>query len=157
MIQPTVGRIVEFIEAHNEHPNAAIVVHVHNDRLVNLVAFDQVGHAAVQLNTPLRQPEDPRPEGNYCQWMPYQVKKDHGSESGERAAGTENIGDNPATDADDPGPTGPVTGDAEEPAGQASIGAPPEAPAGDDKATDPAEVDGDGQRNPPPPEQLDDN
>ncbi len=95
MITPTVGRIVHFTPAPGtvgDQPLAAIVTYVHSDRCVNLTVFDPYGVPKGCTSVPLVQPGDAKPEGSfYCEWMPYQVKKDTGSESGERAAGTEGI------------------------------------------------------------------
>lgn len=95
MITPTVGRIVWFYtdgigtsEYRNE--KAAIVTRVWNDRMVNLCVFDDTG-ATPKTSVPLVQPEDEKPAGEYCAWMPYQVVKASGSESGEKAAGSQTI------------------------------------------------------------------
>lgn len=102
MIQPTVGRIVHY-HAYGDKPQlpgleplAAIVTWVHSDRMVNLVVFDANGEPHARTSVTLVQPEDEVPEVpdenlSYATWMPYQVKKDHGSESGERTAGTEAV------------------------------------------------------------------
>lgn len=80
MITPTVGRQVWYwrhheneVFARDTQPEAATVVYVHNDRLVNLQVIDHNGAARPQLSIPLRQPEDyVAPEGSYCEWMPFQ-------------------------------------------------------------------------------------
>lgn len=92
MIQPTVGRIVHYVSAGGTIV-PAIVTKVYDARSVDLVVFglDPVASEMVN-NVHLVQPGDP--EGAaipYCEWIPYQVKKDHGSESGERAVGSESI------------------------------------------------------------------
>ena len=101
MIQPTVGRIVWYYPderdgmtggAGDTTPRAAIIAYVHDDHMVNLVVFDTNGMSYSRTSVTLVQPEDPaRPDQSYCRWMPYQVKKDHGSESGEKAAGTQEV------------------------------------------------------------------
>lgn len=94
MIQPTVGRVVHFYEDGNASPQAAVISEVHGDRCVNLGIFT---HGGAPMQDPptsvhLVQPDEPSPEsGCFCTWMPYQIKKDHGSESGERAAGEQQI------------------------------------------------------------------
>lgn len=95
MIKPTVGRIVHFYpagEKGNEGPFAAIITHVWSDTLINIAAFDWGGNISGHTSVYLAQPGD---EGKYaddhCEWMPYQVKKGFGSESGEKEAGTEKI------------------------------------------------------------------
>jgi hypothetical protein len=99
MIIPTLGRVALF------HPNvadtipsqdgacAAIIVYVHGDRMVNLIVFDANGQPVGRSSVPLVQPEDPpvADGSSYCNWLPYQVKKATGSESGEPAAGTQTI------------------------------------------------------------------
>jgi len=94
MIQPTVGRIVWFYppanqlpEAHPGHPLAAIITAVWSDEMVNLAVFDGNGSSHSYTSVPLVQPEATAPGLPYCQWMPYQVKKEYGSESGEKEAG----------------------------------------------------------------------
>lgn len=102
MIEPTVGRVVHFypnadsgIRNHTlPGPWKADIVDVHNERLVNLAAFDPDGNHHALSSVLLVQPEDeaPAPGSSYACWMPYQVKgKNIGSESGEQAAGTEQI------------------------------------------------------------------
>ena len=110
MIEPTVGRIVWYrpypetscpAETFEGQPLAAIIVVVLSPRLVNIALWDVYGKTGGRQSVPLRQPEDdipPRqpdpnkmPASGYCEWMPYQVKKKTGSESGEKAAGTEGI------------------------------------------------------------------
>ena len=92
MIQPTVGRIVWYYPACDTTPRAAIIAYVHDDHMVNLAVFDTNGTPYSRISVTLVQPEDPaRPDQSYCRWMPYQVKKDHGSESGEKAAGTQEV------------------------------------------------------------------
>lgn len=82
-IKPTVGRVVLFhaspespLELRNappsDQPNAAIIVYVHTDRLVNLVVFDAHGTPRGYVGVPLIQDGDPCPRDFYCEWMPYQ-------------------------------------------------------------------------------------
>ena len=91
MITPTVGRIVHYFPFPGAPAQAAIIAGVHGDRMVNLGLFDVNGMTAPATSIHLRQPEDPEQTGSWCEWMPYQVKKATGSESGEEAAGTEPI------------------------------------------------------------------
>lgn len=80
MIVPTAGRIVWYRAKllGNSHPKespeqAAIVVKVHNDRLVNLVVFGHQGQQIPMLAVPLVQQDDEAPsDRSYCEWMPYQ-------------------------------------------------------------------------------------
>jgi len=98
MIQPTVGRIVWYrpkgdapIGIGAEPPRAAIITFVHSSWCVNLAVYDANGEHHSRASVTLVQPDSECPEGAYCEWMPYQVKKDHGSESGEKAAGTQQV------------------------------------------------------------------
>lgn len=98
MIQPTVGRLLHFYPGPHER-NAgtqlvAIICHVWNDRMINVAVFDPNGKPWVGNTTSIQlvQPEDQEPEGSsYCAWMPYQYRKEHGSESGEKTAGSQSI------------------------------------------------------------------
>lgn len=77
MIKPTVGRVVWFWHGgttNNGHtqPCAAIVTYVHSDAMVNLAVFDQNGFCSPRTSVPLRQDNDERPNGMFCEWMPYQ-------------------------------------------------------------------------------------
>lgn len=92
MIVPTVGRIVLYKKCEGLPLLAAIITCVHNDRCVNLTVFGQDGQTFGETSVMLVQPEDENPGGvNWCQWMPYQVKKLTGSESGEKDAGQQQI------------------------------------------------------------------
>lgn len=99
-IRPTVGRIVhyyststdEWINRIGSEPLAAIITAVHSDTCVNLTVFASYGDPASRRDVLLVQPCTEIPEsGSYCTWMPYQVRKSFGSESGEKAAGTESV------------------------------------------------------------------
>lgn len=94
MIEPTVGRIVWFYKHVDDRwkgPLAAIVVEVHSNRLVNLCVFGNDGVPRAETSVTLAQPEDEVGGSDYCAWMPYQVKKATGSESGEKGAGEQKI------------------------------------------------------------------
>ena len=57
---------------------------------MNLVVFDAIGGSQGFENVPLVQPDDvTQPGSHFAEWMPYQIKKPTGSESGEKAAGTQ--------------------------------------------------------------------
>lgn len=101
-IRPTVGRIVHYHRGYADtFPDvkavsvyAAIVTYVHPDEaMVNLAVFDAEGGIRPRQRVRLLQPYEPPPLGRepWCTWMPYQIKKATGSESGERVAGTESI------------------------------------------------------------------
>ncbi len=91
-IRPTVGRIVWY---HGLNPGlkteAALITRINSlgyEPRVNLTIFCFDGETCPMLNVPLVQPGyDHPPTGHWCEWMPYQVKKGFGSESGEKAAG----------------------------------------------------------------------
>lgn len=79
MIEPTVGRIVLFHPHVNDggdpngQPHAAIVTHVHHDRLINLTVFNENGSIYAKQNVQLVQDEDPFPtDGSYAEWMAFQ-------------------------------------------------------------------------------------
>lgn len=78
VIKPSIGRVVWFWESaiaaqrENAQPNAALVVFVHNDELVNLTVFSGVGYPGAYTHIPLWQGEGERPQGMHCEWMPYQ-------------------------------------------------------------------------------------
>jgi hypothetical protein len=75
MIIPTVGRMVHFLAYQADgKPQAAIVVDVHSDRLVNLTVFDSNGNGRGRANVVLVQEGDVEPKPPFCRWMPYQVQ-----------------------------------------------------------------------------------
>lgn len=89
--KPTVGRIVHYRGLNSKsQPYPAIITHVHSDECVNLYVFDD-GTFPLQDGCGIATSVT-RGGGNYeWNWMPYQLKKSHGSESGEKSAGTEAI------------------------------------------------------------------
>jgi hypothetical protein len=104
MITPTIGRIVWYYPkgyplgdgektVNLSEPRAAVIVKVWSDRMVNLGYWDPNGDTGAATSVPLVQPEDaPQNCGvGFCEWMPYQVKKPMGSESGEKSAGEQVI------------------------------------------------------------------
>lgn len=99
MITPTVGRIVWYRdpEAPSLTPRAGILTGVHKKmamdvyHLVDVTVFPPGSSAMSLAAVPLVQPGDRTPDFPYCEWMPYQVKKSTGSESGEKAAGSKAI------------------------------------------------------------------
>ena len=99
MIKPTVGRIVHFYPEQGDPffdfaPMPAMITHVWSDTCINVAVFDPDGKP---MQTPptsvlLVQPGSEIPLDNpHCEWMPYQIKKPTGSESGEKAAGNQTI------------------------------------------------------------------
>ena len=93
MITPTVGRVVHYYGCSGVSPLVALIAKVHDNRRVNLAVFDEKGKPYPEglMSVRLIQSGDSQPQGSYCAWMPYQVKKDFGSESGEKQAGSQTI------------------------------------------------------------------
>lgn len=99
MITPTVGRIVWYTPPatspfYGDAPLPAIIARVWSDTCVNLAIFNPNGSPMIDPPTSvlLVQPENERPSGgNFCEWMPYQMKKAAGSESGQKEAGTQAV------------------------------------------------------------------
>jgi hypothetical protein len=96
MIKPTIGRQVWFWPAkvsggvlidRGDQPMASTVVYVFNDRMVNLQILDHGGYAHAVTSVPLIQDEEPKPEGYFCEWMPYQKGQAAKTEQLEKAAG----------------------------------------------------------------------
>jgi hypothetical protein len=90
IITPTVGRVVWFtpvspdayVTDHGGQPFAALVAYVHNDRMINIIAFDHNGEPKPHTSVVLVQEGDDKPEQRYCEWMPYQLgqAKKHASD-----------------------------------------------------------------------------
>ena len=84
VIQPDVSRHVHYIPSDADRatmvaigaqPLHAVVIFVHNERMVNLAIIDHHGTAHTRNSVQLVQPGDELPSyGGYCRWMPYQVK-----------------------------------------------------------------------------------
>lgn len=84
-IKPTIGRKIWFhpngasfmngavLNNYGPSPMDATVVYVWDDRMVNLHVIDHSGIPHAVQSVPLRQPEDPVPFSQYCEWMPFQV------------------------------------------------------------------------------------
>ncbi len=95
-IKLTAGRVVHYHRRGRQQvPLAATIAFVNSYPFagVNLTAHEASGAVTPVLEVPFRQPDDPDPPPNvsFAEWMPYQVKKNSGSESGEEAAGTQSI------------------------------------------------------------------
>ncbi len=93
MIQPSIGRVVWFQPAKEadaleaEQPNAALVVYVWGDRMVNLVVFDSNGNSRGETSVTLLQDDDvPNAYGRFASWMPYQVGQAKKHEAEDKAA-----------------------------------------------------------------------
>ena len=76
MIEPTVGRVVWVIRPKDttdiKQPEAAFVVYVWSDHLINVAGFDHNGNPFKLTSLALVQDDEPKPEGNFACWMPYQ-------------------------------------------------------------------------------------
>lgn len=77
MIKPTVGRVVWYRDAGSDpaaDPHAALVVLVHGDSCVNLVAFNGIGIPYSAQSVLLVQDGDATPDAStaYAEWMPFQ-------------------------------------------------------------------------------------
>lgn len=90
MITPTNGRVVIFhpstapqgcsggqevlVQLDPKQPLAAMISHVHGNRMVNLTVFDSLGKTFDFRSVTLLQDDDRKPEGGFfCTWMPYQI------------------------------------------------------------------------------------
>lgn len=91
MISPTVGRIVLFRPAGSvptDQPHASIVAFVHDDRLINISAFNENGSPYARQSVVLVQDGDAIPTGAYAEWMPYQKGQAAKTEAATAAAAT---------------------------------------------------------------------
>lgn len=82
MVKPTIGRVlwyypVDYARTLGAQPNPVLVCYVHEDRLVNVGGFNELGHATIAAQfVPLLQDDDKPPTDNhYCTWMPHQVQQ----------------------------------------------------------------------------------
>lgn len=84
MIKPTVGRVVWFTPSVNsadsdfahyggDQPHAAMIVYVWSDSLINLVVYGHDGKPHAKTSVPLVQEAEPKPDGYFASWMPFQV------------------------------------------------------------------------------------
>lgn len=86
MIKPTIGRVVLYwpLNGQRNHahaqPFAAMITHVWNDHLVNLITFDESGVPAPRTSVALAQ--DRQAHDGECGWMEYQLKQaaQHGAD-----------------------------------------------------------------------------
>lgn len=73
VIQPTVGRVVWYWPYYGmRQPYAALIVRVHDDGCVALAYFDFNGIPGHAYHVLLIQDGEPKPEFEFCEWMPYQ-------------------------------------------------------------------------------------
>lgn len=72
MISPTIGRVV-LVVTGSAQPLPGLISFVHNDRLINVGAFDQNGKPVAFTSLVLLQDDDkPIAPQTYAEWMPYQ-------------------------------------------------------------------------------------
>lgn len=87
MIKPTVGRVVWVFRPHMtndpQQPEAALITYVWNDRMVNVGGFSHGGSPFYATSLPLLQDDEPKPEGSFVTWMPFQK----GQAAAQEAAG----------------------------------------------------------------------
>jgi hypothetical protein len=90
MIKPTVGRVVWVFRPgtkDSSQPEAALIAYVWNDRLINVGGIDQNGIAFNLTSLPLVQEDEPKPEGSFATWMPFQKGQAAKTEQLEAEAG----------------------------------------------------------------------
>lgn len=77
MITPTIGRVVWVVRpASTNDINQAevgLIAYVWSDHCINVAGFDHNGQPFSITSLPLVQEGEPKPEGNFAAWMPYQV------------------------------------------------------------------------------------
>lgn len=76
MITPTIGRVVWVVRpgyiTDIKQPEVGLVTYVWNDHLINVAGFDHNGDPFKLPSLALVQDDEPKPEGNFACWMPYQ-------------------------------------------------------------------------------------
>lgn len=90
MITPTIGRVVWVIRPYEttdiKQPEVGFVTYVWNDYLINVAGFDHNGLVFTITSLALVQDDEPKPEGNFACWMPYQKGQAAKTEALEAAA-----------------------------------------------------------------------
>ena len=76
MITPTIGRVVWVIRPRDtndiKQAEVGLVTYVWSDHMINVSGFDHNGMPFVLTSLSLVQDDEPKPEGNFACWMPYQ-------------------------------------------------------------------------------------
>lgn len=76
MIKPTIGRVVWVIRPLDtndfKQPEVGFVTYVHDDHKINVAGFDHIGKVFRLAFLHLIQDGEPKPEGDFACWMPYQ-------------------------------------------------------------------------------------
>lgn len=90
MITPTIGRVVWVIRPYDtndiKQPEVGLVTYVWHDRMINVAGFDSNGKPFSLSSLTLVQDDEPKPEGNFACWMPYQKGQAAKTEAAEAAA-----------------------------------------------------------------------
>ena len=90
MITPTVGRVVWVIRPREttdiHQPEIGLISYVWNDHMINVAGFDHDGKSFSITSLPLVQDDEPKPEGNFAVWMPFQKGQAARAEAAEAAA-----------------------------------------------------------------------
>lgn len=93
MIKPTVGRKAWYRPSPNDvlgpmpmlyspdQPLDATIIYVWGDRTVNVLVTDMYGKQFPVSSCTLVQEGDPKPDGRYVEWMPYQQGQAKAAES----------------------------------------------------------------------------
>lgn len=76
MITPTVGRVVWVIRPAEsldiKQPEVGFIIYVWNDHMINVAGFNSNGTPFSSTSLALVQDDEPKPEGKFACWMPYQ-------------------------------------------------------------------------------------
>jgi len=76
MIVPTVGSVVWVRREHGSvditQPEVGLILYVHKNGKINVEGFSHIGHPFTLLNLTLLQDDEPKPEGDFACWMPFQ-------------------------------------------------------------------------------------
>jgi hypothetical protein len=90
LITPTIGRVVWVVRPYDttdiKQPEVGLVTYVFNDHLINVAGFDHTGDTFKLTSLALVQDDEPKPEGNFACWMPYQKGQAAKNEALEKAA-----------------------------------------------------------------------
>lgn len=77
MITPTIGRVVWVVRPSTtndiKQPEVGLIAYVWGDHCINVAGFDHNGQPFSLTSLPLVQEGEPKPEGNFAAWMPYQI------------------------------------------------------------------------------------
>lgn len=90
MINPTIGRVVWVVRPFNtndiKQAEVGLVTYVWSDHCINVAGFDHNGDPFKLSSLTLIQDDEPKPEGNFAAWMPYQKGQAAKAEALEKAA-----------------------------------------------------------------------